>query len=567
MNSTLAEFKNQQDKAMQILKRLQEFLIEGEEYGISIDESIKTKLANALKNVQDGKLKIALVGGFSEGKTSIAAAWLEKLDKTSMKISHEESSDEVKIYNVDDEIELVDTPGLFGFKEKFNDEAHTIQKYKDITKKYVSEAHLVLYVLNPVNPIKQSHESDLNWLFRELNLLPRTIFVLSKFDEVADIEDEVAYKSEFNIKKQNVIERLCELIKLTQNEINELSIVAVSANPFDNGIEYWIENLAEFKKLSHISNLQEATSAKIKTNGGIANIVNESKKSVIADVINKQLPVARGIQQEIAKNINSLNDTRGRINGELMPLASKISKIRVELREFITGYFSDIILQAQGTSIDSFNDFFQREIGSEGINMNTRIQNEFDKLTNSVNRAISRLEVNFQAEVDNFNSTLLGYGKQGVSCLQKTGMINANNIKMARDGIVSAARLAGVDLSSILKFKPWGAINLASRLNAVFAVLGFVLEMWDSIKRKQEEAKFTKDVKDMVNDFEKQRKEILNLINGDNFIDTFFPDYIKLASNLEEIEKDIETMKETQANFKKWLDVGETIDAEFEVIR
>ena len=567
MNSTLAEFKTQQDKAMQILTRLQEFVMEGEEYGISIDESIKTKLANALENVQDGKLKIALVGGFGEGKTSIAAAWLEKLDKTSMKISHEESSDEVKIYNVDDEIELVDTPGLFGFKEKFNDEAHTIQKYKDITKKYVSEAHLVLYVLNPVNPIKQSHESDLNWLFRELNLLPRTIFVLSKFDEVADIEDEVAYKSEFNIKKQNVIERLCELIKLTQNEINELSIVAVSANPFDNGIEYWIENLAEFKKLSHISNLQEATSAKIKTNGGIANIVNESKKSVIADVINKQLPVARGVQQEIAKNINSLNDTRGRINGELMPLASKISKIRVELREFITGYFSDIILQAQGTSIDSFNDFFQREIGSEGINMNTRIQNEFDKLTNSVNHAISRLEVNFQAEVDNFNSALLSYGSQGVKYLKSSGIINATNVKIARDGIVSTAKLVGVDLSKILKFKPWGATKFAAGANVLLSVIGLGMEIWDSIQKQERESKFKATIGDMVDSFEKQRKEILDLINGDNFIDTFFPDYIKLASNLEEIEKDIETMKETQANFKKWLDVGETIDAEFEVIR
>ena len=31
MNSTLAEFKTQQDKAMQILMRLQEFVIEGEE--------------------------------------------------------------------------------------------------------------------------------------------------------------------------------------------------------------------------------------------------------------------------------------------------------------------------------------------------------------------------------------------------------------------------------------------------------------------------------------------------------------------------------------------------------
>lgn len=391
--------------------------------------------------------------------------------------------------------------------------------------------------------------------------------MLSKFDEVTDIEDEVAYKSEFNIKKQNVIERLCELIKLTQNEINELSIVAVSANPFDNGIEYWIENLAEFRKLSHISNLQEATSVKIKTNGGLANILNESKKTVIADVINKQLPVARGIQQEIAKNINSLNDTRGRINEELMPLSSKISKIRIELREFIAGYFSDMILQVQGTSIDSFNEFFQREIGSEGINMDTRIQNEFDKLTNSVNHAISRLEINFQAEIDNFNSTLISYGKQGVNYLQKSGIINATNVKIARDGIVSTAKLVGVDLSKILKFKPWGATKFAAGANVLLSVVGLGMEIWDSYKKQERENKFRNVIGDMVDSFEKQRKEILDLINGDNFIDVFFPDYIKLASNLEEIEKDIETMKETQVNFKKWLDEGETIDAEFEVIR
>lgn len=57
------------------------------------------------------------MGGFSEGKTSIAAAWIERLDE-SMKIDHRESSDEVKIYNIDDEMELVDTPGLFGFEKK-----------------------------------------------------------------------------------------------------------------------------------------------------------------------------------------------------------------------------------------------------------------------------------------------------------------------------------------------------------------------------------------------------------------------------------------------------------------
>ncbi len=93
---------------------------------------------------------MALVGGFSCGKISIATAWIDRLDE-SMKIDHQESSDEVKIYHIDDEIELVDTPGLFGFKEKITDSGK-IERYKDITKKYISEAHLILYALQPVKP-------------------------------------------------------------------------------------------------------------------------------------------------------------------------------------------------------------------------------------------------------------------------------------------------------------------------------------------------------------------------------------------------------------------------------
>ncbi|GAA9049692.1 hypothetical protein BTM469_05730 [Helicobacter pylori] len=167
-----------------------------------------------------------MVGGFSEGKTSIAAAWIERLDK-SMKIDHQESSDAVKIYNIDNEMELVDTPGLFGFKEKEHDSGK-IERYKDITKKYVSEAHLILYALNPSNPIKKSHKDDLNWLFRTLNLLSRTIFVISRFDE----ED---YNKRFKTKKENIQNRLNDLISLSEKEKESLSIVAVAANPFNEG--------------------------------------------------------------------------------------------------------------------------------------------------------------------------------------------------------------------------------------------------------------------------------------------------------------------------------------------
>ncbi|GAA8490977.1 hypothetical protein KKKH50_09470 [Helicobacter pylori] len=65
-----------------------------------IEESFKAKINSAIQSATDQKLRVALVGGFSEGKTSIAAAWIERLDK-SMKIDHQESSDAVKIYDIE----------------------------------------------------------------------------------------------------------------------------------------------------------------------------------------------------------------------------------------------------------------------------------------------------------------------------------------------------------------------------------------------------------------------------------------------------------------------------------
>ncbi|BCU74578.1 hypothetical protein CPY3401_08330 [Helicobacter pylori] len=250
MNETLKQFKENQKRNQENLNKLLDFVKTGEKYGIKIEESFKAKINSAIQST--AKLRVALVGGFSEGKTSIAATWIERLDK-SMKIDHE--------------IELVDTPGLFGFKEKIADSGKIEHYYKDITKKYVSEAHLILYALNPSNPIKESHKDDLNWLFRTLNLLSRTIFVISRFDEEADIEDEEDYNKRFKIKKENIQKRLNDLISLSEKEGENLSIVAVAANPFNEGLEYWLKHKEEFQKLSHTKTFQDTTQKKIKENG------------------------------------------------------------------------------------------------------------------------------------------------------------------------------------------------------------------------------------------------------------------------------------------------------------
>lgn len=383
-NETLEQFKRNQKRNQEILQKLLDFVHAGEEYGIKVEESLKDKIHNAMENVADQKLKVALVGGFSCGKTSIAAAWIDRLDK-SMKIDHKESSDEVKIYDIDNEMELVDTPGLYGFKQKKHDSGK-IEHYKDITKKYVNEAHLILYALNPSNPIKESHKDDLNWLFRTLNLLSRTIFVISRFDEEADIEDEEDYNKRFKIKKENIQNRLNDLISLSEKEKESLIIVAVAANPYDLGVEHWLKHKEEFQKLSHIKALQDATQKKIKENGGKLTIIEEAKKSVIQDVVYRQMPPAKQALQDINREMEYLNRMIEKRRKDLQNLNSEISQARIHLREFITRYFSDLIRQVSGTSLETFNDFVIREIGNEGINIETKVQNAFERETQGISK-------------------------------------------------------------------------------------------------------------------------------------------------------------------------------------
>lgn len=195
MSETLKNHHDNKNKVINLLTRLEDFITQAENVGISLPDIFRKKLRNSIEYLNEDKLRVVLIGGFSEGKTSIAAAWLGRIDPSSMDISAAESSDAVKIYDIDDQYQLIDTPGLYGFKEKINTDLQVIEKYKDITKKYVSEAHIVLYVMNSKNPIKESHSDDIKWLFKDLNLLPRTIFVLSRFDEVADVEDEYEYQS------------------------------------------------------------------------------------------------------------------------------------------------------------------------------------------------------------------------------------------------------------------------------------------------------------------------------------------------------------------------------------
>lgn len=563
MKDTLTTFKDQQNESLELLNRLSKFLAQGEKAGVPIDQDLRSKLQTAIQSVSGERLKVALIGGFSEGKTSIAAAWMEQLDKSSMKISHSESSNEVKVYEVGEDFVLIDTPGLFGFKEKYNAEKQAIEKYKDITKKYVSEAHLVLYVMNPTNPIKESHEDDLAWLFRTLGLLPRTVFVLSRFDEVADVEDEDDYRDNLKVKYDNVVGRLRAAIDLEAEEEKELSVVAVAANPFDLGVDHWLQNPDEFKELSHIAELQAETAQKIQNNGGAAALAEEMRASVIRDVLSKQLPIAIESDQKISKEVTKLDELNNHLKLQLATTERDIEDARIGLREFVARYFSDLILKVKGCSLETFGDFFEREIGSEGIVIATRLQNEFSRQVQPITLEVEKMQIGFDNEVSHFNTTIKSMGKQGVNHVLKGKFINKDSVLAARDGVVNVAKSVGVDIGKYLKFKPWGATKFAKGANGALAAIGLAFEVWDSWEEHKRQIEVQNAIAKMVSNFEKQREELLTLINSVQFKEMFFGHYIEIREQVAEVEQMLNQSRESQQRFQAWKSEAEAIKEDF----
>ncbi|MEQ5237101.1 LeoA/HP0731 family dynamin-like GTPase [Proteus terrae] len=562
MKHTLTNFNEKQTQILNLLNRLLRFLQQGTQAGVSIDPSLIKKLENNIAHVVDEKLKVALIGGFSEGKTSIVAAWMEKLDKSTMKISHQESSNEVKVYEIGEEFVLIDTPGLFGFKEQQNAQTFEVEKYKDLTKKHVSDAHLVLYVMNSTNPIKESHKEDMYWLFRTLNLLPRTIFVLSRFDEVADVEDEDDYQENLNIKQQNVIGRLQDMISLTQEEINTLSIVAVAANPFDEGIDYWLENIEQFKALSHITHLQTATANKITQNGGSEALDAEMRTSVISDILHKQLPIAIDANASISHEVGQLEKAYQRLDNQMRNTQAQISETQITLSNFVTHYFADLIMQAKGCSIETFSDFYEREIGDEGIMINNKLQNEFRSQMGVINLEVEKIQTSFDSEVSHFNNTIKSLGKMGINNVLKGNFINNKTVLATRDGIVSVAKTVGLDIGKYLKFKPYGAINFAKGANAALAAVGVIIEIWDSYDKYKKEEQFKQVIDDMVKGFNEQRSDLVALIDSPEFAEKFFANYITLNNQIKELGSNLSDSRERENVFSAWLTEAKLLESE-----
>ncbi|WP_267462347.1 LeoA/HP0731 family dynamin-like GTPase [Helicobacter pylori] len=139
--------------------------------------------------------------------------------------------------------------------------------------------------------------------------------------------------------------------------------------------------------------------------------------------------------------------------------------------------------------------------------METRVQNAFERETQGILNGIAKIATSFNADRSFFEKHAGTFGKIGINFLKQSGFINATNIKLARDTIAAVGKLVGIDLA--FKFKPWGAVKLAGNLNKAVPFIGFAFEAWDSYNKHQKEQKLEEAKKEMLSNFDNQKKRNL----------------------------------------------------------
>lgn len=555
------------------ISKLLPLLEKGKALGLDVSD-INQKVEEAMKNQKSGTIKIVLLGSFSDGKTSAIAGLLGKTTND-MKIDPAESSDELNFYHlngIDKKYEIVDTPGLFGTKEREVDGTNI--KYSDITKKYISNANLLIYVCDAVNPIKDSHIPSLRLVLRTFNKLCSTIFVLNKMDEAGvDMSDEEEYEEVSAIKKKTVIKRLKENFQLTDHEITELKIVCISADYKGKGFDYWQNHKAEYAKVSHIQALRDAVN-KLIGEKNIDQLKKETEESVLKDsivILSKQINLAEtAVEGPLRKSDELQKDMLSDLNSLKRELIAAKGEMTKRLKDLQEGLLMDI---DNCTDMKQLAQIVETQIGVEDKKVTAyiiqrNVQQILDECAESNKASLHSSSRDF-GEKFNLQNKLLGDAISKATSFLSKAKVNSSTVFKVRDALFSSH-----------KFKPWGAIKLANNITKWLGRIGFALsvatEIWEWISERKNEQKLAKSKEDIKNAIKELIKEVYRYFDNDEeYYKNFAPSYIEMEKQVRERQAFLDDLKARIVliqDFKNLVsktmgvDIDKIEDAEFEEI-
>lgn len=567
------KFENYTASKKELLKSMdgvKSKILELEALGIDVSESIQ-KIDSAKAIVQSDKVSVVLVGAFSDGKTSVAAGWLnEKMDN--MKIDSDESSDEILCYtpsSVPEGCQIVDTPGLFGDKIGSDENGGQI-KLSDKTKKYISEANLILYVVTAKNPIKDSHKECIRWILKDLNKLSSTIFVINRMDDVADLTDDQDFDIQAKIKTENLRGKLLDC-GLSPSEAKSVKVACISAAPDGKGVEVWKNHREEYLKRSHLPALETITNEILKNSR--QQLITKTGCDILNDEIRKNLNAIR----EEAKNVETIllpeqKETLGRNRRDLDQLKKRLMRSRADIKEELRALEKSKIAAIRVTTIESFNAMLEDEIGilpgQEGYRLSEEINSVFERYCMKHSEWTVQAGESMQAEYVKQNELLESLAAQGRGALAK-GLKNAGHLgkDVIKQGIFAGRDLLG-KLGKTVKFRPWQVTKIANFATKTLPIVGAGIEILSDIVGNLKAQKRNKEFESMKDALKKELAKLFRdmsqeLDDTEKYLADFAPDYGELMAQIKCDEEAIAAQEQLLKGFKAWE--KRVTDADFEL--
>jgi predicted GTPase len=564
------QFNVEKQATLKGLEQLRAVLNELGEMGVDVGNELQ-KIDSAVQAVESDVLRIALLGAFSDGKTSVIAAWLGKV-MADMNIDMDESSDRLAIYSPEglpEKCEIVDTPGLFGDKEKVVDGEQVM--YEDLTKRYISEAHLILYVVDATNPLKESHNDIVKWVLRDLNKLSSTVFVINKMDEVTDLTEQVLFDAQATIKKDNLKAKLQRAANLSPAEMTQLNIVCLASNPNGRGLEFWFGKPEHYESRSRINDLKAMTTSVLRHNVPEV-LIAKTGMDVVRDVVDQHVVRAEGQLGQLKMLADQNTEESKRIREDIGNGRREVKQLAGELFEELQNIEKGLLGKLRPLSLENIREFLEDEIGyteeGVGFKLHLKIKSTIDRSFSQSSKVISRISLDIGRQLDSSESFLNAMSE---NALKSMGGIAKGISKLSPEVIKGAIFAARDTLNAVtgvaIKFKPWEATKLAGSISKwagpVGAAVNLVSDLFSAYKAHELEQEL-KNVKEAIAEIIKSAfKDIYDIIGDDEKLLNFF------APQLSEFEKIVETLEDRSnliiTNQAKLQDVKTKLNALYPV--
>lgn len=492
--------------------------------GFEIVDEIKEKINDIRRKVNEDIFTIVLFGSFSDGKSTVIKAITGEED---IEISPSPTTDEIEEYKYKDGLKIVDTPGLFS-EEK---------EHSEKSSKYISEADLILYLVDAVNPLKESQHDVVKWLLKDLNKSDSLIFVINKIDTACDdIEDDESFNETVKIKKEAVL----KVVSSFGIDFNPDKIIAIAADPDGEGYEYWKKNIEEYKELSRMDTLINKIDEFMNSQNN-EELIASTTQSVLRDCA---VRLNNGLEEFLPKLKDGLDIDKSEYNRKQEIFSSLEKNVEKSHQNFMNQL--DELRREYVQKLNNINDPKELEEFLE-LYIGENFKYFEDEVNNIKKREMESLEEYSKNIAISINQTTESYAQKRSAMFEAGSKLGGKfseafkyiPMDKIRDGIVFIRNIAKIPY----KFKPWQALKLAKRFKFASGAAGPIMDVISTILEIRKESAFSKNVRELKNMIEEVIDDVKNDLNYDDFIKNEFPIINEYHNSSKQEQKRIENLK------------------------